>query len=124
MRAMAAPTATPADPPQSTATAAASVPCAGEIMQSVSENVLGRVGQRFILELRNTVYHKLQCQSLGYLQRQRTGDLMSRAMGDVDELQSFIVGAIDVILSEGLLWVLTVALVELLDWRVATISLA
>ena len=54
-----------------------------------------------MLGFRNRVYHKLQGQSLSYLQRQRTGDLMSRAMGDVDELQSFIVGSIDVIIGEG-----------------------
>ena len=30
---------------------------------------------------------------------------MSRAMGDVDELQSFIVNGIDVIIGEGVLWI-------------------
>ena len=41
-------------------------------------------------------------------------------MGDVDELQSFIVSGIDVIIGEGLMWIVTVALVMLLDWRVAS----
>jgi ABC-type multidrug transport system fused ATPase/permease subunit len=82
------------------------------------------MAQKFILGLRNDVYHKLQSQSLAYLQRQRTGDLMSRAMGDVDEVQSFIVNSIDVIFSEGLLWLGTVAYVMYLDWRVASASLA
>ena len=49
---------------------------------------------------------------------------MSRAMGDVDEMQSFIVNGIDLIIGEGLLWLATVALVMLLDWRVASASLA
>jgi ABC-type multidrug transport system fused ATPase/permease subunit len=96
----------------------------GEILGTLETWLLNRVAQRFILGLRNTVYHKIQGQSLGYLQRQRTGDLMSRAMGDVDELQSFIVNAIDVIFSEGLLWLETVAIVMWLDWRLASISLA
>jgi ATP-binding cassette, subfamily B, bacterial len=95
-----------------------------EAFGTISGNLMQRVAQRFILEVRNRVYHKLQSQSLSYLQRQRTGDLMSRAMGDVDELQSFIVGSIDVIIGEGLMWVLTVALVMSLDWRVASASLA
>ena len=55
----------------------------------------------FIYILRNRVYNKLQSQSLGYLQRQRTGDLMSRVMGDVDELQAFIVNSIDTIIGDG-----------------------
>ena len=94
------------------------------LLSTLSNNVMNRVAQKFILDLRNRVYHKLQCQSLGYLQRQRTGDLMSRAMGDVDELQTFIVSGIDVIIGEGVLWVVTVTVVMLLDWRVATASLA
>ncbi len=96
----------------------------GEFLGTLSSNLMQRVAQRFIFAFRNHVYKKLQTQSLGYLQRQRTGDLMSRAMGDVDELQSFIVGAIDVIIGEGVLWLATVYIVMREDWRVASASLA
>lgn len=95
-----------------------------EILSTLSRNVMERVAQKFILDLRNRVYHKLQGQSLSYLQRQRTGDLMSRAISDVDELQSFTVNGIDVIIGEGVMWVVTVAVVMMIDWRVATASLA
>ena len=95
----------------------------GEVLGTLESWMLNRVAQRFILTFRNQVYHKLQSQSLGYLQRQRTGDLMSRAMGDVDELQSFIVNGIDVIVGEALLWIATVAIVFWMDWRVASVSL-
>src|SRR5688500_16648076 len=95
-----------------------------EAMSTISSNLMNRVAQRFILSLRNRVYRKLQGQSLSYLQRQRTGDLMSRAMGDVDELQNFVVGSIDVIVGEGVMWIVTVALVMTLDWQVALASLA
>src|SRR3954454_23963629 len=98
--------------------------CIGEAFGTIETNLLNRVAQRFILKLRNLVYHKLQTQSLSYLQRQRTGDLMSRAMGDVEELQTFIVNGIDVILGEGVIWVVTVCVVMHYDWRVASISLA
>jgi ATP-binding cassette, subfamily B, bacterial len=95
----------------------------GEVFQTIQQNLLNRVAQKFIFHLRNQVYHKLQSQSLGYLQRQRTGDLMSRAMGDVDEVQNFIVSGIDVIVGEGLLWIATVAIVMTVDWRVGVASL-
>ena len=91
----------------------------GEVLGTLESWILNRVAQRFMLTFRNQVYHKLQGQSLGYLQRQRTGDLMSRAMGDVDELQSFIVSGIDVIVGEALLWIATVIIVFWMDWRVA-----
>lgn len=96
----------------------------GEVLETLSNNLMQRVAQRFILDFRNRVYRKLQSQSLGYLQKQKTGDLMSRAMGDVDELNSFIVGGIDVILGEGMLWLATVVIVFTLDWKVAGASLA
>jgi ABC-type multidrug transport system fused ATPase/permease subunit len=96
----------------------------GEALGTIETNLLSRVAQKFILKLRNQVYHKLQTQSLSYLQRQRTGDLMSRATSDIDELQTFIVNGIDVILGEGIIWVVTVCVVMYYDWRVASISLA
>ena len=96
----------------------------GEALGTLESWILNRVTQKFMLKFRNEVYHKLQSQSLGYLQRQKTGDLMSRAMGDVDELQSFIVNSIDVIVGESILWIATVAIVMWLDWRVASVSLA
>ncbi|MGH7178093.1 MAG: ABC transporter ATP-binding protein [Tepidisphaeraceae bacterium] len=96
----------------------------GEALGTLDSWLLNRVAQRFIFDFRNTVYHKLQSQSLSYLQHQRTGDLMSRAMGDVDELQSFVVNGIDVIIGESVLWLATVAIVMWMDWRVASVSLA
>jgi ABC-type multidrug transport system fused ATPase/permease subunit len=96
----------------------------GEVLETLESWLLNRVAQKFILTFRNQVYRKLQSQSLGYLQRQRTGDLMSRAMGDVDELQAFIVNGIDVIVGESLLWSATVVIVFWMDWRVAIVSLA
>jgi ATP-binding cassette subfamily B protein len=96
----------------------------GEVFGTLETNLLNRVAQKFILKLRNQVYHKLQTQSLSYLQRQRTGDLMSRAMSDIEELQTFIVNGIDVILGEGVIWIVTVCVVMHYDWRVASISLA
>jgi ABC-type multidrug transport system fused ATPase/permease subunit len=96
----------------------------GETLETLEGYLLNRAAEQFILGFRNTVYRKLQSQSLAYLQRQRTGDLMSRAMGDVDEIQSFIVNSIDVIFSEGILWLGTVVFVFITDWRVAAVSLA
>ena len=96
----------------------------GETLGTLSNWIMSRVAQRFMLGFRNRVYRKLQGQSLSYLQRQRTGDLMSRAMGDVDELQSFIVGSIDVIVGEAALWLGAVVIVMSANWKVASASLA
>lgn len=91
---------------------------------TLSTNLLERVAQRFIFRLRSRLYDKLQRQSLTYLHQQRTGDLMSRTMSDVTELQSFIVQGIESIVGEGLMWLSVVAMVMLLDWQVASATLA
>src|ERR1700722_9795625 len=96
----------------------------GEVTGTLDTYILNRVAQHFILGFRNQVYRKLQSQGLAYLQGQRTGDLMSRAMGDVDEIQSFIVQAIEVIVGEGMLWLGAVGVVIWINWPVAIASLA
>jgi len=96
----------------------------GLICGTISNVILQRVAQTFVRQMRNRVYHKLQMQSLGYLQKQRTGDLMSVAMGDVDELQKLVVNSIDQIIGDGTLWLATVFIVFYKSWQVASVSLA
>jgi ABC-type multidrug transport system fused ATPase/permease subunit len=95
----------------------------GEVLGTLETWMLNRIAQAFIFDFRNVVYQKLQSQSLSYLQRQRIGDLMSRTMGDVDELKSFIVNGIDSIVSDGILWLATIVIVFWSDWRVSAASL-
>ena len=95
----------------------------GEVTGTLSTVILQRVAQKFVYMLRNKVYGKLQSQSLGYLQLQRTGDLMSRAIGDVDEIQSLVVNSIDQVIGDGGLFVATVVFVFYINWKVAAASL-
>ncbi|HLJ55636.1 MAG TPA: ABC transporter ATP-binding protein, partial [Chthonomonadaceae bacterium] len=67
--------------------------------------ILERVGQRFVFDLRNAVYAKLQRQSLGYLGEHRAGDLIARAMGDVDVLQEVAFQSIDSVIGNTLSFV-------------------
>ncbi|MGA2230768.1 MAG: ABC transporter ATP-binding protein [Tepidisphaeraceae bacterium] len=96
---------------------------AGELLGTVSTFILQKAAQKFVYLLRNKVYARLQGQSLGYLQLQRTGDLMSRAMGDVDEIQSLVVNSIDQVIGDGLLWLAVVGVVLWQNWLVAGASL-
>jgi len=91
---------------------------------AAGSNLMERTCQRFIVDLRQSVYDRIQSQSQAYLHRQSTGDLMSRAMSDVGEVQSFITSSIDVIFKELLLWIAVVITVFILDWRVAIATLA
>ncbi|MFN3652803.1 MAG: ABC transporter ATP-binding protein [Armatimonadota bacterium] len=73
----------------------------GAILGAIRNNLLEKAGQLFVQDLRNEVYRKLQGQSLQYLQEHRTGDLVSRAIGDVDVLQQVVINGTESILSNA-----------------------
>jgi ABC-type multidrug transport system fused ATPase/permease subunit len=71
----------------------------GAALNAVRSNLLEKVGQCFVRDLRNEVYRKFQAQSLAYLQEHRTGDLVARAISDIDVLQDVAVNGTESILS-------------------------
>src|SRR5688572_8348519 len=71
---------------------------AGALLNALRGNLLEKVGQCFVRDLRNQVYGRLQAQSLAYLQERRSGDLVSRAIGDIDVLQEVVINGTDTIL--------------------------
>jgi len=74
---------------------------AGAVLNAVRGNLLEKAGQRFVQDLRNEVYAKLQAQSLRYLHERRTGDLVSRAVGDIDVLQEVAINGTESIVSNA-----------------------
>ena len=97
---------------------------AGVGLNSLRTYVLGRAGQRFVAELRARLHAKLTRQSLAYHHGRRSGELVSRVMGDVDALQEVIINGVDTILSNflSLLWV--AGIVIALQWKVGLLTLA
>ena len=85
--------------------------------------ILERVGQRFVFDLRNAVYQKLQRQSLGYLQENRTGDLIARAMGDVDVLQEVAFQSIDSVIGNTLSFLVVAGILLTLSWKLGLVTL-
>ncbi|WP_234009114.1 ABC transporter ATP-binding protein [Deinococcus sp. NW-56] len=64
--------------------------------------LLERAGQQLTLDLRLSVYRKLQGQSASYFETQRTGDLIARVTGDVDAIQDVLVRGTDAVLANAL----------------------
>src|SRR5690606_18645963 len=54
---------------------------------------------RFVVDLRLAVYEKLQRQSVAFHHENRSGDLLSRAMNDIDAMQQAVIQGIDQVLS-------------------------
>lgn len=72
------------------------------LLSAVRTRLLESVGQKFVYDLRNTLYQKLSHQSLAYFNEARTGDLMSRASSDVDAVQEVVIRGTDSVVANFL----------------------
>ncbi|MFJ9731697.1 ABC transporter ATP-binding protein [Streptomyces sp. NPDC101171] len=52
------------------------------------------VGERFLLSLRSDVFRHVQGLSLGFFERRRLGDVLSRVTGDVDAVETFLLSGV------------------------------
>jgi ABC-type multidrug transport system fused ATPase/permease subunit len=52
------------------------------------------VGERFLLALRAAVFRHVQGLSLGFFERRRLGDVLSRLTGDVDAVETFLLSGV------------------------------
>ena len=93
------------------------------LLDAAKSIILERVGQRFVFDLRNAVYQKLQRQSLAYLSENRTGDLIARAMGDVDVLQEVAFQSIDSVIGNTLSFLVVAGILLSLNWKLGSVTL-
>lgn len=81
------------------------------------------VAGRFLVDLRTDVYRHLQRLSLGFFERRKLGDLLSRLSGDVTAIESFVVSG----LADAVSYLLRIGLYAgallLISWRLALASL-
>lgn len=85
--------------------------------------LLGVVGQRFVFDLRNELYRKLQNHSLRFFHERRSGDLIARVIGDVDTLQEIAINGVDNIIANALQFIGVAAIIVALNWKVGTLTL-
>ncbi|MFE0510059.1 ABC transporter transmembrane domain-containing protein, partial [Streptomyces sp. NPDC058964] len=52
------------------------------------------VGERFLLAVRRDVFRHVQGLSLGFFERRRLGDVLSRVTGDVDAVETFLLSGV------------------------------
>ncbi|MEU2927634.1 ABC transporter ATP-binding protein [Streptomyces sp. NPDC007251] len=64
------------------------------------------VGERFLLSLRCDVFRHVQGLSLGFFERRRLGDVLSRVTGDVDAVETFLLSGV----ADALYYVIRLAL--------------
>lgn len=86
--------------------------------------LLGLAGQRFVRDLRNRLHDKLMHQSLSYHQHRRSGELLSRVIGDVDTLQDIVINGVDSIVGTFLTFCWVAGVIVWLNWKVGLITMA
>jgi ATP-binding cassette subfamily B protein len=85
---------------------------------------LGRLGQTVLFDIRREVYNHLQTLSSSFYDKRQTGAIMSRVIGDVNQLSHFIsAGLQDVIIQ--LLTAIVIAVILLQqDWALGLMALS
>lgn len=95
---------------------------AATVLSALHRNFLEKVGQSFVADLRQEVYAKLQRQSVAFHNANRTGDLLSRAMNDIEAMQEAIIRGIDQVLVAFLRFAVVVTAIIIIQPIVGTMT--
>jgi ATP-binding cassette subfamily B protein len=82
-----------------------------------------RVAQGIAYDLRNELYAKIQSLSFSYHDRSHTGQLLTRATSDVDQVQMFVGRGAIMFLSAALMMLSSLVILFTLNWRLALVML-
>ena len=94
-------------------------------VSSYTENYLTtKVGQRVMLDLRQSLYHHIQRLSFSFYDRNKTGDLISRVTSDVDAIQAFVSSALLGVMVDILTLVGMLGVMFYLNWHFTLIALS
>ncbi len=86
--------------------------------------LVGWVGIRVLQDLREQVFKHVQRMSIGFFNRNRPGTLISRMTNDIEALNQLISEGIVTLFANMLTLVGVVAILLLLDWRLALVTFA
>ncbi len=86
--------------------------------------LLSYAGERLVADLRRRLYGHLQSLSTSFFDGRRVGELMSRLTNDVAAIQTVLTGSLLEILRQAVLFIGSLALVIVIDWRLAGIVLS
>jgi ATP-binding cassette, subfamily B, bacterial len=81
------------------------------------------VGERFLLSLRTAFFRHVQALSLGFLDRRRLGDVISRITGDISAIETLVLSGVADALSYLLRIVFFGVALFVLQWQLALASL-
>jgi len=83
----------------------------------------GWVGERILADLRGRLFHHLQRLSLGYYERNRAGNIISRLTNDIEALDQLVTDGVTSLVQNSLMLFGTIVILFFLDWRLALATL-
>ena len=106
--------------------------CAATLMIAISTGlltylytrVLGVVSQKFVADLRSSLFAHMQRLSLRFHDRQRTGDLITRLTSDVQAIQEVLANGAIILFSNLFLLLGMMVMMLWLNWRFALAALS
>ncbi|MBR1759549.1 MAG: ABC transporter ATP-binding protein [Schwartzia sp.] len=81
------------------------------------------IGQRVIVDVRDVLFRKLQRMPISFFDRHQTGEIMSYISNDVAALQSALVERMVEMLTESAIFVGSLVMMVLLDWKLSVLTL-
>ena len=84
---------------------------------------LGTAGQKALYEVRRDVFAKIAELDVGYFEAVESGDLMSRLINDIEQVNSFLAQGFRRLLSSSLALVATLAFMLWVNWQLALATL-
>ncbi len=85
--------------------------------------LLGTVGQKALFTLREQVFGKVQDLSVAFFETAESGDIMSRLINDIEQVNSFLTQGFRRVLGALLGFVATLVGMLLVNWRLALVTL-
>lgn len=85
---------------------------------------VGYLGAKIAVEIRNSLFEKLQALSLNFYDKRNVGSLMSRMTNDTGALYDVLVDGIPVLLNQGLLLIAIPVAMMFINWKIGLIALA
>lgn len=85
--------------------------------------LLGKLGQKIIVDLRRKLYEHLQVLSLSFYDKNETGRIMSRVMSDTERVQYFLTWGVQQLFMDVMVVAFISVILFTLNWQLALIVL-
>jgi ATP-binding cassette, subfamily B, bacterial len=96
----------------------------GGVVSFTDEYLSTLIGERFVLDLRTTLFRHVQGLSLDFFERRRLGDLLARLTGDTVAIEELLLSGVASALSYALRIAFFAGALFYLRWDLALVSLA